>query len=303
LDKKRLFFGGLILAFAFFMVLCSGCGKEPEKKPPQQAGEQQGSQKPKEPKELKDITKDIESILKEAEKKQKMQEKPQAEQQGQQQNKQDKQEQGQQSQTGQGGEEGKQQSSQQGQQQGGQQETQKMMQDWSKEEKAVEGIHQKWNSLETAVVKAGAEEALIAEFETNLDNLTDQVMSKSLRGTQKAANELYGSSVKIADHFQTNNPPPADMLKYYTQNSLLAIEEGNWTDAAANTQDLRKQWEKVKTMLDKDSAQLITQMDYAISDFDQSIMKQNKEVAKIKGKIVLTNTEKIIKKMQENKKK
>jgi hypothetical protein len=50
----------------------------------------------------------------------------------------------------------------------------------------------------------------------------------------------------------------------------------------------------------KEGARLNTQMDYAISDFGQSIGKKNKDVAKIKGEILLSNIEKIIKELKKN---
>jgi len=269
-------------------IFLNGCGKTPEKKPPQNTEKQQASQKPKEPKELKEITQEIESILQEAEKKQKIQENA-----GQ---SKDQDQQGQGSSQAQSGSEGNQ---QQSRQKGAQQDNQKSQtENWTKEEKSVKSIHEKWNSLETAAVKAGASDSLIMEFETNLDNLTNKVMEKSIMEVPDAANELYGSTVKIADLFQTDNPPPADMLKYFTQKSLLTIEADNWTEAGNNARELKKHWEKVKTMMDQGGAQLNTQMDYAIADFEQSIEKKNKDVARIKGEIVLSNIEKIIKELK-----
>ncbi|MEL7568737.1 MAG: hypothetical protein AAGU27_28255 [Dehalobacterium sp.] len=287
---QRLFIGMLIFALVFFCTFINGCNKSPEKKPPQSAQNQESAQKPKEPKELKDITKDIESILKEEQKKQEIKEKPN---QSEEQNKS-----GHESAQTQSGEGEK----QQGQQKEAKQDSQKSgMQDWTKEEKAVQSIHQKWNLLETFAVKAGAEDSLIMEFETNLDSLTNQVMEKNIMETQKSANKLYGSAIKIDELFQTDNPPQADMMKYFTKESLLAIEEDNWLDAERNVQNLKKQWEKVKTMLDKEGAQLSTQMDYAIHDFDQSITKRNKYVAMIKGEIVSSNIEKIIEEIKKEK--
>jgi len=286
---KRLFIGVLIFIFVFFCTFINGCGKSPEKKPSPNAQKQESAQKPKEPKELKDITKDIESILKEAQKKQEMKENP---------NQSDQKKQGQEStQAPSGGGE-----KDQGQQKDSEQDSKKSeTQNWTGEEKAVQSIHQKWNVLETATVKAGAEDSLVMEFETNLDNLTNQVMEKSIIETQKAANKLYGSAIKIAGLFQTDNPPQADMMKFFTQESLLAIEEDNWPKAEENAQNLKKQWEKVKTLLNKEGAQLSTQMDYAIYDFDQSITKRNKYVAVIKGEIVLSNIEKIKEELKKEK--
>ncbi|HHT62759.1 MAG: hypothetical protein ACOX4H_06830 [Bacillota bacterium] len=268
---------------ALLCIFLGGCGKNAEKKPPQNTQEQGSVQKPKEPDQLKDITKEIEGIFLEAKKKSEMQEKPSQGQKS--------------SQTESGGGGNKQQGSQTG---SGKESQKSKTEDWAKEEKSIKNIHKKWNSLEVDIVKAGAADSLIQEFEINLDNLTNQVMARSIMGTQKAANELYGSIVKIAALYQTDNPPPADMLKYFTQKSLLAIEEYNWAEAASNNQNLKKQWEKVKTLMGKEGARLNTQMDYAISDFGQSIGKKNKDVAKIKGEILLSNIEKIIKELKKN---
>lgn len=288
--KKRLFWG-LICVFALFCSFLNGCGKSPEQKPLPNTQKQESSQKPKEPAQLKDITKEIESIFKEAEKKQEMMAQP-----GQSEN---QNKQGQESSENQSGESG---GKQQNQQKGSEQNSQKdETENWTGEEKAVQNIHEKWNSLETAVVKAGADDSLITEFETNLDDLTNQVMGKNIAGAQKALNELYGSTIKIADLYQTDHPPQADMMKYFTQKALLSIEKDNWADAGSNAQDLKSQWEKVKTMMDEKGAQLGIQMDYAIQDFDQAIHKENKDVAKIKGEILLSNIEEITKELKKGK--
>ena len=294
---KRILFGGLIFSIIIGIFFSGGCGKSPEKKPSQNEQKQETSQKPKEPKELKDITKEIEGIIAESEKKKEAKESPG---QAQEQNKQ-----GQESSNSQSGAgEEKKQSQEQSQDQGEQKKQENQQgtaQDWSKEEKAVRSIHEKWNALETSAVKAGASDSLIAEFETNLDHLTNQVMEKNITETPKSANELYGSAIKIADLYETDNPPPADMLKYFTQKSLMDIEEKKWAEAQSNAGDLKRQWEKVKTMMGQGGATLNTQMDYAITDFLQAIEKENKDVATIKGEVLLLNIEKITEELKKNK--
>lgn len=280
----------IITVIVLASVVLEGCKKEPEKSPPKSPGTQETQGKEKEPEELKEITKNIESLIKETQKKQEMAKKP-PEEEGKQKPQGSKQDAG-------GG-------SQEGGQQQGQQEQQQEdpLKNWDKEEKSVTDIHKKWNTLEIEAVKIGVDDTLRNEFEDNLDSLTDAIMAKDITNTLKTANELYGSAVKIADFYQTNNPPETDMMKYYTQKALLFIEEENWEEAAGNVNSLKKQWEKVKIMMGDRGATLMAQMDYGIMDFMKSIEKQNKEVGKIKGEIVIGNIEKVAKEVEKAQKK
>ncbi|ATW24823.1 hypothetical protein [Candidatus Formimonas warabiya] len=287
MGRKSLLFWSFIILFALSSTFLGGCRKGAEKKPAPSQGKQETSQKPKEPKELTAINKEIESILKETEKKLALQDKTVG---AASQNKQD-----QESKTSSQPGDKKQESQQKKEEK---KSPEKTLQDWSKEEKAMENIHKKWNSLETSAVKAGAADSLIEAFETDLDRLTGEIMKKSILGTRNAANELYGNSTKIAKLYQTNNPPDVDMMKYFTRKSLLNMEEDQWEGARKSVQDLETQWDKVKPMMDEKTAKLIAPTDYSIHDFARSIEQKNKDVAQIKGEIVLTNIDRLTKEIQ-----
>ncbi|MGI6065734.1 MAG: hypothetical protein ACOYI2_04500 [Bacillota bacterium] len=262
----------VVLMLCLFTIFISGCGKPEKKLAPKNGKTEQSSEKAQKPKELEEITTNIEEIIKSAEQKAS-------------------------SQTG--GE-----SSGSNNQGGSEQKNQGQkdpLKDWQQEEKMVTDIHKKWNPLEIEVVKAGADDNLLSEFELNLDSLTDQIMSQNITGTLTVANELYGSASKIAGLFQTNNPPQADMLKYYTRKTMLFVEGDKWVDAQNMVGSITQQWDKVKTMLEGKNSGLTTQMDYVIKDLSDSIDRQNKEVTKIKIEIIMDNIEKVIKEIEENK--
>ena len=256
----------LVLMLCLFPIFISSCGRPEKKLAPKNEKTEQSGEKTPTPKELEEITTNIESIIKSMEQKTSSQS------------------------SGENG--GGSVQKNQGQK--------NPLKDWQEEEKMVTDIHKKWNPLEIEVVKSGAGDNLRSEFELNLDSLTDQIMSQNVAGTLTSANELYGSTSKIAGLFQTNNPPQADMLKYYTRKTLLFVEAEDWTSAQEMIGNITQQWDKVKTMLGEKNAGLTTQMDYAIKDLSDSIDKENKEVTKIKIGIIMDNIEKVIKEIEEN---
>lgn len=262
-----------------------GDKKTSETSSPEPPENQEFQGKENEPKELKEITKNIESIIMEVRKKQEMAKKPPQEQNA-----------------SQG--DGKQDSSGDKQYQGwGQQSEQgntqeNPLQNWDKEEKSVTEIHKKWNILEIEVIKAGANNTLRNEFETDLNTLTNKIMAKDIMETLKTANKLYGIITKISDLYQSRNPSEVDMMKYYTQKALFAIEEENWAEAANNINYLKELWEKTKIMMGEEGAKLMVQMDYGIIDFSKSIENQNKAVGRIKGEIIMDNIEKVVAKIE-----
>lgn len=264
------------ILFIFTTTFLGGCNEKSENSPPE------SSETKKEPQELEKITKNIELIIKEVEKKQELAKKPPEEKSPP-------------SEKSQG--EPKDKENQQDKKQ------EDPLQNWDKEEKYVTEIHEKWNVLEIEATKEGADDALKNEFETNLDTLTDHIMAKNIMDTLISANELYGSTTKIADLYKTSNPPEADMMKYYTQKALFAIEEEDWTKAAESAQSIKSPWKKVKIKMGEKGAKLINPMEYSIEDFDKAIEKENKEVATIKGNIVLSNIEKVIKEVEKSQEK
>lgn len=265
-----------LLVLTLFVLFTPGCRKEPEKKPESPSQ----SEKQPQPKELKQLIKNIETIIQEVEKKQSIVKNLPGDQKN--------------SETG--NNTGQDQSNKNSSPQ------KNPLNDWKKEEKKVIDIHKQWNSLETKAVKAGADEKLRNKFETNLDSLTDTIMNHDIMKTLFSANELYGSATEISALFKTENPPPADMLKYYGQKVLFSVQEENWPQAAQNTADLQNQWEKTKILLDEKKADLGTSLDYGITDLTRSIKMENKNISIIKGEIVLENIEKIIKEMSKEKK-
>ncbi|MDD2498295.1 MAG: hypothetical protein PHY90_09240 [Desulfitobacteriaceae bacterium] len=262
----------LFLMLCLFPIFISSCGRPEKKLAPNNENTEQSSAKTQKPKELEEITTNIESIIENVEQKSSSQS---------------------------GGESGGSSNNQGGSEQQNQ-DQKDPLKDWQEEEKMVKEIHKKWNPLEIEVVKSGAGDNLRNEFELNLDSLTDQIMSQNVAGTLTSANELYGSASKIAGLFQTNNPPQADMLKYYTRKTLLFVEAEEWIAAQEMIGSITQQWDKVKTMLGEKNAGLTAQMDYAIRDLSNSIDKENKEVTKIKIEIIMDNIEKIVKEIEEN---
>lgn len=274
-SSSRLIIFIIILTLLFIV---QGC-KKPEKVPIKNKNPQQGQTKPEEPEELKTIISNIEAIIKELENKKEIALKPQGETQ---------EEPNQEEKTSSKEKEKK---------------KEEPFKNWSKEEKNLKELHKSWNIVEMEAVKAGASDSLREEFENNLYILTDKIMNKNISESIIWANELYGSTAKIAQLFKTSNPPEGDIMKYYTTKALLAVEKNNWEEAKNNIEYLHQEWEKIKILMEDKDMQLVGEMDFSIGNMLDTIDIKNKEAGKIKGEIIISNIEKVSKRIAEIKKK
>lgn len=280
-----------MICVIFVLGQISGCGKSPEKSPAK--NNQSAAEEQKAPKELEDIKKKTEEIMKAIEKKKEASPNPQQD-------------------DSESKEEQKPEGDEKAEENLGDQEKadsaknpkvkQGPSENWEEAETSAREIHLQWNAIETSVVKKDITNTLRTEFENNLNILTDSIISKNITDSLKYANEVYGASIKIDQLYEENNISKGEILKYYTQKALLELEEENWMEAKANISNLVQEIEKVKIVMVENKSKTILQLDYSVQDFLQAVEDNNKEIAKIKGEIVIKNIQKIIKEMEENKK-
>ncbi|SMB96114.1 hypothetical protein SAMN00017405_1457 [Desulfonispora thiosulfatigenes DSM 11270] len=269
----------LALCTIFLLLQITGCSKAPEKSP---AKDKKGaSEQENAPKELEDIQTNIEEIITDIEKKNEFAQDPQKDQ-----TENQKDSSNEQKKSGDDKAQEKQPKSKEN-----------PLTNWQKEEKSARDIHLKWNTAETSVVKVDITNTLRNEFENNLNFLTDNIISKNINESLKSANELYGTTIKINELYKNNDVPRVEILKYYTKRALLEVEESKWPEAKEDIKKLATEVEKVNLIMDKKENKLLLQLDYSVHDFLQAVEINNKEVAKIKGEIVMKNINSVIKKI------
>lgn len=176
------------------------------------------------------------------------------------------------------------------------------MKDWQKEENEVKTIHEKWNAAEVSVAKLDTTGLVRKEFEKNLTLLTNMIMEKDLMGALKASNELYGNTVSASDLYKDNKIAKAEMMEYYAVRGVLQSEELKWPEAVVSAKSLKEQAEKVAIIFSGKDSESLEKLNYAIEDYAKAVNEQNLEVAKIKGDVVVSNVDRVIKEIQKIKK-
>jgi hypothetical protein len=293
-QKILLFF----LMASFVVLSLAGCSpKQPERSPGKEQSQSKGQEKV--PEELKEIKSSLEQLLGQLEQKKELQDNPEKLEQMMQQEA----EGGQNNQQSQEGEEtqgtnGQNQGGQGdggGQQQGGQKRQVSPLKDWSQEVEQVTNLHQKWNGFEPKAVKAGMSQADVDGFKEKLDQLTVNIKAKNLQPSLLSVNEAYKYVPGFMEAYEQDNPPDLYRMKYQINQVVFNAEAADWLQSEDGIKQLEETWPKVRIKLRSQDAELTEKFEFGLKDLKRTAAKNDKELVKIKGKIVLD----ILKQMEE----
>ncbi|MDI6601037.1 MAG: hypothetical protein QME46_04565 [Thermoanaerobacteraceae bacterium] len=245
------------------------------------------------------MTKVEEQVLKTPE------EQPPQQDQGQQQGKQSGGGQGGQSQQG-SGKAGK--SDQQGdgggsQQESGQANSQQNPNDISKMlpelEREIQNIHKTWNGLQPELLKRGVDKTTIGSASETLNKATTVMDTKDGLAFLKAINEFYRFMPDIEEKVKSQTVPGLKRLTYYTRDILYSTFSGELKTAVSDISMITDEWKAVKPQLKKGSENETNKLETSIDELKNSLDEKNKNLIKIKSKIVLED----IKALEEKQKK
>jgi len=308
---KNLFLLLLIFTLVTFMATLSGCGFFGKK----QSSPQQNNQAEKIPTQLEQLDKTLEKVITAlggptAEKQGAQKEGQQDQQQDQQQNQGEPQNRNQQQSQGgqqeqdqqqseppnqnQQQEQGQSQQQEQGQQQtpGQQNQTAAAKDPWRQSEADIQSLHTVWNEFMPEISKKGAGKEQLEGFSNHLNSLTEAAKTKDKNKTLLAANSLYGNISEFYTLYKTENPPALKRIIYYTRSIILQSQNGDWTKATKDLDDLKATWEIIKGSLTENQDGVI-KLELSLYELEKVIKDKSKDLVDIKGRIVLSNVQEL----------
>ena len=333
--RKKIFTTKIVFTASILLILLfpAGCGKSGEQPNAQQQSAQQQQTQEKEPEKLKNIEAKLETLIEtlggpsvkmeeaqgeksgESDQKEQSGQKQGSQQQGSQQQgtkQQGSQQQGTQQQGTQQGtqQQGTQQQStqQQGTQQQGTQQGQQnkgsQQQDggkWSEIEKLISNLHYQWNDFMPEIAKKGADMKLVDNFDNALNNLTTTVATKDTEKTLTSANALYSYIPDLYSLYRVKMSPEAKRMIFHTRSIILEAAKDNWEQVKKDDEALEKSWNLFRNTLEKEQQQIGDKLNFSIYELNKVASEKNKQLADIKGRIVLSNIKELQKSFEEKK--
>lgn len=177
--------------------------------------------------------------------------------------------------------------------------------EWDKVDMLVQGLHQKWNSLEPQIIEQGSHPEWITGFETQLTKLTNETKDRKVITSLLTANEAYQYIAYFWGLFPNHSPPELHRLRYHTNAILLQSQVKDWSSSKGHLNQLKEEWDHLRPQLAEGEQNLTSQFELSLLDLQTVLEEKDEELIKIKSIVVLSNIRKLDKqfsqKQSENK--
>ncbi|RNC29845.1 MAG: hypothetical protein AWM53_00063 [Candidatus Dichloromethanomonas elyunquensis] len=171
---------------------------------------------------------------------------------------------------------------------------------WQQVSQEIKSLHLSWNEIMPEAAKKGAKKDLIDNFSNTLNNLTKTADTKDKDKVLLSANSLYQYIPELYSLYQTKTSPELKRVNYYSRNIILNAKTGNWDKVSSDTEKLKSLWSLIKNTAGKDQQEDSAKLDLSIYELEKVVQERNKELIDIKGKIIQTNLQSLLKSMEKS---
>lgn len=171
---------------------------------------------------------------------------------------------------------------------------------WSEIDSLITELNYQWNDYAPVAAEDGADQKLIDEYSSSLNNLTDISKSKNQTEALIASSNLYGLLLDFNDLYTSDDESPSELKKinHFVRNAIISATTDNWEQVQQDVNDLNTLWAIFKNDIPEDKQELQGKLDYAISEFEKVANERNKELTEIKGNIVMSSIIDVTKAME-----
>ncbi|SHJ82947.1 hypothetical protein [Paramaledivibacter caminithermalis] len=163
---------------------------------------------------------------------------------------------------------------------------------WEKINKKITGLHEKWNSLESLVIKSGTSQESIDGFEKTLNNLTISANSYNFLDSIFYSNKLTAYIPDLIKNFKKKIPSPIYYMKYHLRQIILDYRINDYSSASNNYTKLNIYKDAlISQLIDKKKMELANKLNTSIKDLEDSLKLKDLNIIKIKGSVVISNIE------------
>lgn len=160
---------------------------------------------------------------------------------------------------------------------------------WQEIAPVINNLHYTWNSYMPAAVKKGAGGALLDNFSTALNSLTNTIISKNKTNTLLAASYLYAYVPDFYSLYRTSSSPDIKRVRHYIRNAMLNAMTANWTQSDTDMANLKSTWSLYKNTIPPDLQDSSSMLDFSILELEKVIAERNQPLTDIKGRVSLAN--------------
>lgn len=163
---------------------------------------------------------------------------------------------------------------------------------WHEINTKIAGLHKKWNTLESEVIKSGVSQESINGFENTLNNLTISSSQYNFIDTLFYGNKLTSYIPDLIKNFQKKIPSPIYYMKYHLRQIVLDCRIKDYDSAAQNYTKLNIYKDAlVSQLIDKKLTALANKLNTSIKDLENALKLKDLNIIKIKASVVMGNLE------------
>lgn len=163
---------------------------------------------------------------------------------------------------------------------------------WHEINTKIAGLHKKWNSLESEVIKSGVSQESISGFENTLNNLTISSSQYNYLDTLFYSNKLTSYIPDLIKNFKMKVPSPIYYMKYHLRQIILDCRIKDYTKASSNYNKLNIYKDAlISQLIDKKLSPLANKLNTSIKDLENALKLKDLNIIKIKASVVMSNIE------------
>lgn len=163
---------------------------------------------------------------------------------------------------------------------------------WHEINTKIAGLHKKWNTLESEVIKSGASQESISGFENTLNNLTISSSQYNFIDTLFYSNKLTSYIPDLIKNFKVKVPSPIYYMKYHLRQIILDCRIKDYDSASKNYNKLNIYKDAlVSQLIDKKLTKLANKLNTSIKDLENALILKDLNIIKIKASVVMSNME------------
>lgn len=169
---------------------------------------------------------------------------------------------------------------------------------WNDINSKVKGLHEKWNSLEPELIKAGGSQDAIKNFEDTLNNLTISSTNYKYMDTLMLSNKLTSYIPSLTTNFKSKIPNQIYHMKYYIRQIVLDSSNNNFNMSNSNFKKMLVYKDTLISQLaEKKLSELANKLNTSIADLQDVLKTKDMSVIKIKSSVVMKNLNEVKEKM------
>ena len=154
-------------------------------------------------------------------------------------------------------------------------------------------LHGLWNAYEAKAVSLVMMQSSIKDFEESLNALTKSIDKENVFQSLLDVTQLYKFLPDFYLTYTNESPPEIGKIRFAIKKIELLSENKNYTGAKEVSDYLKGAWMQTRPKLNKDSKDMINQIEFATSDLSDAIKAKDDTIIKAKAEIILKVLDKL----------